>query len=90
MDAAKVAREVKKMGFKVLKVEEADYQYDGTVTLTDNIHIQVPDRGNGVMVNRMDEEGLNHGKIVGLKDLKPEIDKAFADEAAAQTQATGA
>lgn len=83
MDAKRVAGQVRKMGFPVLEVTEADEQTDASVVITAAVSIQVPTFGVGVSVVRRHGDEFHFHDCGAVSALAPLIKQALADAEAA-------
>lgn len=72
MEAAKVAAQIGKLGLPVIEIEEGCHSMDGSVKVTELVHIQVPTFGHGLCVVA-EVDGGKAFKFYPIRDAVSEL-----------------
>jgi hypothetical protein len=80
MRTEKIAETIKNLGFPVLSVSEPDDQFDGEVTISREVTVQVCSNSLDLIVNRFDGEAMHHSlPVINAIALASKINAALKE-----------
>jgi hypothetical protein len=80
MRTAKIAETIKNLGFPVLGVSEPDDQFDGEITISREVTVQVCSNSLDLIVNRFDGEAMHHSlPVINAIALASKISAALQE-----------